>query len=69
MIETHIPVEHLNAELRKLGRGMDNATIVSHGWQGDQYGLQMVWADGYSTFVGLGSLATAVLESAGTTKH
>lgn len=69
MTETHIPVDHLNNELRKLGRRMDDATIVNHGWNGDEYGLQVAWADGYCTFVSFGPLGTAVLESASSTKH
>lgn len=66
---TSIPTDHLNSELRKLGRWLDDAEIIGHGWKDNEYGLQIVWADGFGTFIGMGPMASALIESNGVRKH
>lgn len=66
---TSIPTDHLNSELRKLGRWMDDAEIIGHGWKDNEYGLQIVWADGFSAFVGMGPVASAQIEAFDSRKH
>jgi hypothetical protein len=53
----------LVAQLTKLGRSMEGATIVEHGWKADEYGLMLAWKDCFCAFVGFGTLGTAVIES------
>lgn len=56
-----IPVAAFNANLRKLGRSLEGATIKTHRWEAGEYGLDMEWPDGFSAFVGLGAIASAIL--------
>lgn len=56
-----IPVDGLNANLRKLGRRLDNAQVLAHRWDGEEYGLHLIWRDGFTTFVGFGLEASAQL--------
>lgn len=53
-----LPVDHLNAELRRMGRSLDGATILSAGWKRGEYGLQILWPDGHCQFLGMGPVAT-----------
>lgn len=67
--EKHIPVDVLNANLRRLGRSLDRATINRHGWQNEEYGLHCTWPDGFSAFVGFGTEASAFIESFDQQQH
>lgn len=60
---TKIPADHINAELRKMGRVIDDADDVELEWQEGELGLRIKWPDGLRAFVGTGPLATAVVES------
>lgn len=66
---THIPVDVLNANMRKLGRSFDDTTELDQGWQGDEYGLYCTWADGFTAFVGFGTVASAIFDGYRRTKH
>lgn len=61
----HLSVEDFNANLRRLGRWLDDATITGHGWQGDEYCLHIIWSDGFKTLVGFGPEASAQIEGYG----
>lgn len=63
MSDKHIPVDHLNTELRRIGRGLDGAAILCQAWKDGEYGLQVAWPDGHCAFVGMGPVASAVVES------
>jgi hypothetical protein len=67
--ETHLPVDDLNANLRRLGRSLDADALKRQGWNGDEYGLYMTWSDGFSAFVGFGPVATAMVEGWGEGLH
>ena len=66
---THIPVDVLNANMRKLGRNFEDAVVICHGWQGDQYGLHCTWSDGYADFVGFGVEASAIVDALHRARH
>ena len=69
MKEATSPVDVLNANLRRLGRDLSDATITGQQWQGNEYGLQIVWADGFAAFVGFGPIASAMVDAHGQTMH
>jgi hypothetical protein len=58
-----LPSDHFNAELRKLGRGLGANDATEVEWRADEIGLRITWADGFSAFVGLGPMVTAIIES------
>lgn len=60
-MNTHLPVAHLNTELQKLGRKIDDAIVLCHFWQGDDYRLQLIWGDGLVASVGLGPEASKLI--------
>jgi hypothetical protein len=69
MTSTHVPVEHFNAELCKIGRSLDDYAEMRMVWQGEEFGLHVTWPDGFGSFVGFGQEASAVLEGLSAVKH
>lgn len=65
MSQQRIPIEEFNANLQQLGRSLADADVQAQGWRGDEYGLQLAWADGFTAWVGFGAKASAVIELAG----
>jgi len=61
---THIPVAQFNANLQKIGRTLDGATVLAHVWKDDEYGLQLMWRDGFTAWVGMGAQASALIAKA-----
>lgn len=61
---TPIPVDELRANVEKLGRQFTaDVEFVGHSWRGDEYGLEIRWSDGFTAWVGMGALASAVIEA------
>lgn len=58
-----LPSDHFNAELRKLGRGFSATEETEIEWRDDELGLRVTWPDGFSAFVGLGPMVTAIIQS------
>lgn len=56
-----IPHEHVSGELEKLGRRIDDATVIRHFWVGDDYRLQLRWPDGFSAAIGFGPDASEAI--------
>jgi len=59
---THLPVDVLNENMRRIGRTFDGAVFIWQGWQDGEYGLRYVWPDGFVAFVGFGPEASAIIE-------
>ena len=67
---TPIPVDMLRRNVEALGRQFTADTeIVGHSWRGDEYGLEIRWSDGFTAWVGMGALASAVIEARFSEKH
>lgn len=59
---TKLPVEHINAELKKIGRNTENAEFQIGGWQGEELMLLVSWPDGFSATVSIGPVASAMVQ-------
>lgn len=59
---TKLPVEHINAELKKIGRNTDDATFGLPGWDGGELTVLVIWPDGFSARVSMGPVASALIE-------
>ncbi|WP_457955308.1 hypothetical protein [Achromobacter xylosoxidans] len=57
-----LPVEHLQAEFRKLGRPLDDAYLSQDGWDGDELMVLVTWPDGFSARISMGPIASAMIE-------
>lgn len=57
----HLPTAHLNNELKALGRKIGDAIVLYHFWQGDDYRLQLIWGDGFTSAVSFGPEASALI--------
>lgn len=57
-MNTQISVEHINAELVRLGRSLAGAIVIRHFWVGDDYRMQLNWPDGFFASVGFGAEAS-----------
>lgn len=68
-MNTHIPIEQFNAELRRLGRGIERDTEIRQEWRGDEFGLHLSWSDGFCTWIGFGPAGTAAIEARDAVKH
>lgn len=69
MENTHLPVDHLNAELRKLGRSLADCSDAAAAWQGDQFGINVTWPDGFKKFVAMGQEASGKAAAAHAAFH
>lgn len=67
--KVQIPVDQFNANLQKIRRSLNDAATLAHGWRDDEYGIQLIWSDGFSAWVGMGDEASAIIESLGQTRH
>jgi len=66
-----LPVDQFNAELARMGRTLDDATIFSHYWLDDELGLIIAWPDCIK-FVGFGagaSLQARIARAMGVTEQ
>lgn len=63
---TKLPVEHINAELKKIGRNTENAEFQIAGWQGEELMFLVSWPDGFSATVSIGSVASALVQRTAT---
>ena len=57
-----LPVEYLQAEIRKLGRPLDDAELSQDGWDGDELMILVTWPDGFSARISMGPIASAMIE-------
>lgn len=64
MTPVHLPTGDLDAELQRIGRTLDDAQHIHHGWLGDEYGITALWADGFVAWLGFGARASALIAAA-----
>lgn len=57
-----LPVEHLQAEFRKLGRSFIDSEESQLAWDGDELMILVTWPDGFSARVSMGPVASAMIE-------
>lgn len=62
-MNTAIPVDHFNAELRKLGRDLSGDVTMKPEWQSQEFGLRLTWPDGFNAWVSFGAAGTAAVEA------
>lgn len=55
-----LPMDHFNAELARMGRSLNDATILAPYWLDDELGLIIAWPDCLK-FVGLGPEASIMV--------
>lgn len=58
-----LPMDHFTDEMTRIGRAVYEDTKFEQRWEGDEYGVQVTWADGFSAFAGFGPIATAMIEA------
>lgn len=63
MKETPIPVDEFNANLRVIGRSLDDASVGPHEWRNGEYVINFTWSDGFKAWIGLGEVGTVAIES------
>lgn len=61
MTPVHLPTGDLDAELQRIGRTLDDAQYIHHGWLGDEYGLTVLWHDGFVAWLSFGARASALI--------
>lgn len=61
---TNIPTDHRDAELAKLGLDLSGARPVNNEWRGDEMFIQYEWPNGARRWVGIGRMASRILEQA-----
>lgn len=67
---TPIPIDELRENVEKLGRQFTaDVEFVGHSWRGDELSLHLRWPDGFVALVGMGALASAVIEARFSEKH
>ena len=58
-----LPMDDVNANLRKVGRAIEQSTECHCEWRDGEYGFQATWPDGFSAWIGFGELASATIEA------
>lgn len=60
--ETKLPIHALQANIAALGRSLEGAEFIAHGWNGDEYGIIVRWPDGFEKWLGMGAEASALIQ-------